>query len=117
MERDKKCHKCGVTQIRHDGRAIEASIKLVEANAQHKGKTPRWPHKGDTGNHLSLRYSQAERGLEYWGPNGPDRHLLHNTVQGCLDFHEFLAELTRRGYDLSTLQLTVRRRPPKETDT
>ncbi len=106
---DKVCHKCGVVQIRYDSRRIDKSMVTILGNAV-PGKTPAWRHRGDPDNHLSMRYSQKEKDLQYWGPCGPDRCLMHSMVQGTMDFHEFLAELTTRGYDLSTLEFTVRRK-------
>lgn len=45
-------------------------------------------------------------------PNAPDGHLLNHALN-YVDVHEGLSltkELERRGYDLSTLQFTIRKK-------
>lgn len=95
------CHRCGVEQIPPVSRSGEY-CKIVRDAAQ-GGK--------GSDQHLSLRYSQQERDLQIWSPCQPDGHLFSSLLSGCFGFTQFLAELVDRGYDLSTLEFTVRRKP------
>lgn len=61
-------------------------------------------------------------GLVYWFPNRKDGWLVHNTfatghycprvgAPGVLE-PSFIRELEARGYDLTTLQFTIRKKQP-----
>jgi hypothetical protein len=69
-------------------------------------------------NSLIVKWSKKERDLLIGGPRSCDRHLTHyalNCVPGVVkhDDLSFVAELEKRGYDITTLRFSVMR---KETD-
>jgi len=69
---------------------------------------------------LAVRWRRNPEGLGpdfvfYYPTNPSDGHLLHS-VFDCSDIHNgntLIEELDRRGYDLSTLQFTIRKKSSK----
>lgn len=58
---------------------------------------------------LRIYWSKREKDWMIDGPNGPDKHLTHAWMSGRLTFDQFIEELQTRGYDVSTLRLSVKR--------
>lgn len=61
---------------------------------------------------LTARWSKKERDILYNSPDRPDGHLLHGAL--CTTFmskKDLVSELVARGYDITTLQFCVRRKP------
>lgn len=58
------------------------------------------------------QYRGERKDLHYGFPCSPDGHFLHNSfnhVKG-LDGKPFIQELEERGYDITTLQFSIRRK-------
>lgn len=81
---------------------------------------------GDT---LKVVWSKRERDLLISYPSKPDGHLVHN-VLNCKRCHpdmkglfgvtwepSFIDELEARGYDLTTLKFSIKRKPTLPTHT
>ena len=62
---------------------------------------------------LTAEWSKRERDILYHYPSKPDGHLLHCRLGvGSTQGKALLDELEERGYDLTTLQFSIRRREP-----
>lgn len=68
--------------------------------------------------HLMVRWSKKEQDLLIGGPNGPDRHLGHAFLnmtpilnwEGKVLYENFIKELENRGYDITTLKFSIKRK-------
>lgn len=68
--------------------------------------------------HLVVKWSKKENDLLIGGPNGPDRHLTHGffnrtpilTWDGKVAYENFVKELENRGYDITTLKFSIKRK-------
>lgn len=68
--------------------------------------------------HLMVKWSKKEQDLLIGGPNGPDRHLTHQffsvvpylSHEGKVVYENFVKELENRGYDITTLKFSIKRK-------
>ena len=59
---------------------------------------------------LRFRWSKREKDFLISFPNKPDGHLVHGFFEGYMSGQDFLKELEKRGYDLTTLKFEVTRK-------
>jgi hypothetical protein len=67
---------------------------------------------------LTAYWNKKERDISFGFPSKPDGHLLHGLFSGYYDrarmredkVNNFFDELERRGYDITTLQFSVKRK-------
>lgn len=69
-------------------------------------------------NTLSMRRSKCEKDLLINYPSNPDGHLLHTRLNaprfdGSNELPSFVSELEARGYDITTLRFSVKRKAKK----
>lgn len=61
---------------------------------------------------LVLRWSKRERDWMVDYPSSPDGWLMHGFLKGDCTLPQLLTELQKRGYDTSTLRITIGKPEP-----
>lgn len=64
---------------------------------------------------LTAQWSKKERDLVFGFPRKCDGHLVYGAFSTTYLQKDFVTELKERGYDLTTLQFSVRRLPENGT--
>jgi hypothetical protein len=63
---------------------------------------------------LRARWSKRENDWLIDYPNGPDGHFMHSEMLRTEVFKNFVNELQERGYDTTTLRISVKKEPNHE---
>lgn len=62
---------------------------------------------------IQIKWSKREKDWMIYYPNSPDGWLTNDFVGGRDTFQDWVKELKQRGYDLSTLKISVRKQQIK----
>ncbi|MNQ62479.1 hypothetical protein D3C85_768240 [compost metagenome] len=62
---------------------------------------------------LTVRWGKREKDWVIDYPSSPDGWLAHGLIRGDDTLPEFIQELKERGYDLTTLRISVERKKQK----